>query len=88
MSPIPGRWTRENVVRFDYPRYRAHSVHYVSPTEDNRYQTSKMKTHGIFRQVSSEIGDIIVAEVDVDRVAELLQPDLNALKRLIAKKGD
>jgi isocitrate lyase len=62
-------------------------VHYVSPTDDNRYQTSKMKTHGIFSQVSSEIGDIIVAEVNSDRIAELLQPDLKALKRLIEKKA-
>ncbi len=67
-------------------RYKAHSVHYVSPTEDNRYQASKMKSHGVFRQVSDEIGDIIVAEVDTERVAELLAPDGKALKRLIEKK--
>ena len=69
-------------------RYKANSVHYVSPTQDNRYQTSKMKTHGIFSQVSSEIGDIIVAEVNADRIAELLEPDLKALKRLIEKRDD
>jgi isocitrate lyase len=69
-------------------RYKAHSVHYVSPTSDNRYQTSKMKTHGIFSRVNSEIGDIIVAEVNADRIAELLEPDMKALKRLIEKKAD
>ena len=63
-------------------------MHYVSPTEDNRYQTAKMKDHGIFKEVSSEIGDIIVAEVDGERVAELLEPDMKALKRLISKKDD
>jgi len=69
-------------------RYKAHSAHYVSPTQDNRYQTSKMKTHGIFKEVSSEIGDIIVAEVDADRIAELLRPDTKALRSLIKKKTD
>jgi isocitrate lyase len=49
-------------------RYKVHSVHYVSPTEDNRYQTSKMKDQGIFSEVSSEIGDIIVADVDAERI--------------------
>ena len=29
-------------------RYRAASVHYVAPTDDNQYQTQKMKAHGIF----------------------------------------
>jgi isocitrate lyase len=69
-------------------RYKAYSVHYVSPTSDNRYQTSKMKDHGIFCQVSSEIGDIIVAEVDAGRVAALLDPDLKSLRGLIQKKTD
>ena len=86
ISPIPGRWDLENVDRFDYPRYKAHSVHYVSPTRDNRYQTAKMKTHGIFSQVNSEIGDIIVATVNADRITELLEPNLKALKKLIEKK--
>jgi isocitrate lyase len=69
-------------------RYKAYSVHYVSPTSDNRYQTSKMKDHGIFCQVSSEIGDIIVAEVDAEHIAALLDPDLKSLKGLIQKKPD
>lgn len=67
-------------------RYDAGSVHYVSPTEDNRYQTAKMKKHGIFREVIDDIGQIIVADVDTERVAKLLDPDHEALKRLIAKK--
>jgi len=69
-------------------RYKADSAHYVSPTEDNRYQTAKMKDHGIFKEVSSEIGDIIVAEVDTERVAELLEPDMKALSKLIEKTDD
>ena len=68
-------------------RYKVESVHYVSPTEDNKYQTSKMKAHGIFSQVSSEIGDIIVADISERRIAELLAPDRKALLALIQKKG-
>jgi isocitrate lyase len=67
-------------------RYRADSVHYVSPTEDNRYQTQKMKAHGLFRDVREEVGHIIVANVDHERVRELLQADREALGRLIRKE--
>ncbi len=66
-------------------RYKADSLHFVSPTEDNRYQTSKMKSHGIFSRVQDEIGDIIVADVDYDRTAVLLQEDRQALRALISK---
>ncbi len=69
-------------------RYKADSVHYVSPTEDNQYQTAKMKSHGIFREVNNEVGQIIVAEVNHDRIAELLRPDREALGALIAKRGE
>jgi isocitrate lyase len=68
-------------------RYRVSSVHYVSPTEDNQYQTAKMKTHGIFSSVNNEVGEIIVADIDRERVALLLDPDRVALKKLIAKTG-
>jgi isocitrate lyase len=68
-------------------RYKAVSVHYVSPTEDNQYQARKMKSHGIYSDVHSEVGQIIVAEVNKDRIAELLEPDRKALLRLIEKTG-
>ena len=67
-------------------RYKAALVHYVSPTDDNSYQTEKMKTHGIFSEVSHEVGQIIVADVNTDRVSELLDPNTEALMRLIAKQ--
>ncbi len=67
-------------------RYKADSIHYVSPTEDNQYQTSKMKAHGIFSDVHDEIGGIIVADVNPERLVELLEPDGTALQRLIEKK--
>ncbi|MBT8216251.1 MAG: isocitrate lyase/phosphoenolpyruvate mutase family protein, partial [Acidimicrobiia bacterium] len=68
-------------------RYKADSIHYVSPTEDNEYQTAKMKAHGIFTDVHDEIGGIIVAEVNPVRIDELLEEEGTALQRLIEKKG-
>jgi isocitrate lyase len=66
-------------------RYKAVSVHYVTPTEDNQAQTQKMKALGIFSGVNTEVGQIIVAEVHKEGVAELLKPDHAALKQLIMK---
>ncbi|HET9226407.1 MAG TPA: isocitrate lyase, partial [Thermoanaerobaculia bacterium] len=67
-------------------RFKADSVHYVTPTEDNLYQTEKMKSHGIFREVNQEVGQIIVADVNPPRLAELLAPDRQALEKLIRKE--
>jgi isocitrate lyase len=55
-------------------RYKIDSVHYLSPSEDNLYQTAKMKTLGIFSEVNDEVGEIIVADVNAKRVEELLSP--------------
>ncbi len=66
-------------------RYRAGTVHYVSPNEDNQFQTDKMKTLGIFSDVNHEVGEIIVADVDSKGVANLLESDRVALKKLIEK---
>jgi isocitrate lyase len=68
-------------------RFKADSVHYVTPTEDNKYQVAKMRSHGIFREVDTEIGQIIVADVNHQRIAELLAPDQTALQRLIRKEA-
>jgi isocitrate lyase len=68
-------------------RYAADSVHYVSPTEDNQYQAAKMKSHGLFSEVATEVGQIIVAEVDRASVERLLAPDRVALGRLIRKEA-
>ena len=67
-------------------RFKADAVYYVTPTEDNLYQTSKMKSHGIFSEVYQEVGEIIVAEVNKPRIAELLTPDRVALRKLITKE--
>ena len=68
-------------------RYKADSVHYVSPTEDNQYQAAKMKAHGLFSDVHDEVGQIIVADVDRGKVEALLAADRAALGRLIRKEG-
>ncbi len=67
-------------------RYKADSAHYVTPTEDNQYQTQKMKSQGIFSDVHDEVGDIIVANVDADRIRALVDPGGSQLEDLIAKR--
>jgi isocitrate/methylisocitrate lyase len=68
-------------------RYKASAVHYLTPTEDNQSQTHKMKGMGIFSDVQTEVGQIIVAQVDKQRVAELLKPDGMALSDMIRQKS-
>jgi isocitrate lyase len=67
-------------------RFKAEIVYYVTPTEDNIYQTEKMKSHGIFSDVYQEVGEIIVADVNQPRIDELLASDRAALGRLIRKE--
>ena len=67
-------------------RFKAEAVYYVTPTEDNKYQTEKMKAHGIFSSVNKDVGEIIVADVNADRIAELLAPDRKSLQKLIRKQ--
>lgn len=67
-------------------RFKAEAVYYVSPTEDNLYQTEKMKSHGIFSEVHQDVGEIIVADVNRARIDELLGADREALRRLIRKE--
>ena len=67
-------------------RYKCNSVHYVNPTEDNMKQTQGMKRLGIYSEVNTEVGDIIVALVNSKKLKELLNEDRIELKNLIAKK--
>jgi isocitrate/methylisocitrate lyase len=67
-------------------RFKADSVHYVTPTEDNQYQVAKMRSHGIFREFTTEVGQIIVADVNHQRISALLSPDREELGRLIRKE--
>jgi isocitrate lyase len=66
-------------------RYKIWAVHYVSPTQDNRYQAQKMRTHGLFSDVHDEVGDVIVADVSADGVKALLAPDQGRLNALIQR---
>ena len=66
-------------------RYKASSVHYVTPNEDNQLQADRMKSLGIFSDVHTEIGQIIVAHIGTQVVAELLKPDRSALAEMIRK---
>ncbi|MCW1957194.1 MAG: isocitrate lyase ICL2 [Mycobacterium sp.] len=68
-------------------RFKADAVYYVTPTEDNKYQTEKMQAHGIFSNVNKDVGEIIVADINHPRIAELLEPDRKALQKLIRKEG-
>jgi len=73
-----------------YPvhRYGADSVHYVTPTPDNQYQAAKMEICGIFRAVNTKGGEmIIVADVNHERIAELLEADRVKLGKLIRKEA-
>ncbi|MDF2693813.1 MAG: isocitrate lyase [Labilithrix sp.] len=67
-------------------RYKIDSVHYLTPTEDNHRQTEGMQKRGIYGSVNTEVGQIIVADVDKDRVKQLLESDRAALTALITEK--
>jgi isocitrate lyase len=66
-------------------RYKIDSLHYLTPTEDNRHQTEGMQKRGIFSSVNTEVGQIIVADVDKERVAALLHQDRSELTKLITE---
>jgi isocitrate lyase len=66
-------------------RYKIDTVHYLTPTADNHAQTERMKARGLFREVNDEVGEVIVADVDKERVATLMG-DRAALEALIAEK--
>jgi isocitrate lyase len=68
-------------------RYRPVSVHYVTPTEDNLRQAEGTKALGIYSQVNTEVGDIIVATVNETFMKSLMRTDGIALKKLILKEG-
>lgn len=85
LAPLRKKRLMTLVQLFLIHRYNASSVHYVTPTEDNQMQTQRMKSLGIFSDVHTEIGQIIVANVSKERVAELLKPDGDALRAMIQK---
>ncbi len=66
-------------------RYKAESVHYLTPTDDNAAQTQRMHELGIFASVTTEVGHIIVADVDRARVGALAAADRTAMAELIGE---
>jgi isocitrate lyase len=67
-------------------RYQIDVVHYVTPTDDNSMQTKRMKELGIYDEVNQEIGDIIVATVNRDKIARLVDTETGELSKLIKKE--
>jgi isocitrate lyase len=84
-APIRRRRLMTLVQLFLIHRYRAGSLHYLTPTEDNRSQTQRMQELGIFSVVRTEIGQIIVAEVNRERIVELVRPAGDSVAELIRK---
>jgi isocitrate lyase len=64
-------------------RYRAASVHYLTPTADNHRQCERMREMGIFASVNDEVGEIIVADVAEDSVRAMASPDSAQREQLI-----
>jgi isocitrate lyase len=66
-------------------RYEAASVHYLTPSDDNRRQCESMRKLGIFEAVNDEVGEIIVADVNAAVIRALVAPTSNERERLITK---
>jgi len=66
-------------------RYKAASIHYLTPTEDNRRQSASMKALGMFEVTKEEVGEIIVADVNADTVRVLVDPAGGEIEQLIIK---
>jgi isocitrate lyase len=64
-------------------RYKATAVHFLSPTEDNHAQTQRMQSRGIYANVHEEIGQVIVAEVNRETIARLVDANSDAMAKLI-----
>jgi isocitrate lyase len=64
-------------------RYRASAVHYLTPTDDNRRQGQRMLELGIFKSVTDEVGEIIVADVNAAVIRALVDPAGSELEHLI-----
>jgi len=85
VAPLRKKRMMTLVQLFLIHRYKAAMVHYVAPNEDNQSHVLRMKSLGIFSHVDTEVGQIIVAQVDKQRVAELVKPDGSALSEMIRK---
>ena len=66
-------------------RYKAAAIHYLTPTEDNQRQSESLLKMGLFDTVHDEVGEIIVADINPQKVAELVASESQERERLIAK---
>ena len=66
-------------------RYKAAAIHYLTPTEDNQRQSESLHKMGLFDAVHSEVGHIIVADVNPRKVTELVASESQEREKLIAK---
>jgi isocitrate lyase len=65
-------------------RYKAASIHYLTPTQDNHRQSASMQRLGLFESTTEEVGEIIVADVNAAAVAALVR-EADERERLITK---
>ncbi len=66
-------------------RYKADSLHYLTPNEDNEAQTRSMQKLGIFSDVKSETHLIILADVNQAKVSLLSGSDSKVREALISR---
>ena len=66
-------------------RYKSESIHYLTPTDDNHRMAENLLQLKIFKSIADEVGEIIVADVNRDTVAQLVAEDGEALNQLITK---
>ena len=66
-------------------RYKVDTVHYVTPTDDNQRQAEGMLGLGLYEDIQTEVGQIIVARVNSERVKALVKPESEELTKLITK---
>ncbi len=67
-------------------RYEAQAIHYVSPNENNTMEVQRLKEIGLFSKAQTEIGQIIVAQVNHEYVKHFIENQDVALDRLIHKE--
>jgi isocitrate/methylisocitrate lyase len=65
-------------------RYKAQSIHYLTPTQDNHRAAASMQRLGLFESTTEEVGEIIVAEVNSEAVAALVK-EADEREKLITK---
>lgn len=65
-------------------RYKTDLVHYVTPTDDNRWSVQRMMHYGVFREARTDDPNVIAIEVDTARTRRIFSSDAS-LKKFIAR---